>query len=493
LTRGPAPTSGRFVGQISAKAAQKTAEADGTAGQAADEATDRSAADGRGVFARPVRPDLTPQAVLALAAAAGLAAVLVGSAVFRRRAAKASPTRPAAQPSLDVPGPPSARSDSLADAPPAGLFPSQWREKTDQPALDRFISKVAAEAIEAWSSALDSIAGTPSPEDLQEAEDQLTWSLSRSLCSDELFAVLDEGRGLTWPQSGMLAAHFNSMRPPLRLPPPPAPQVRPRAAALGLAAAVGGAAGASLGGAAAAWLSFPPEIGLLPGAALGAAAAVRLAFYLSLNDQVRKILLAAVGGVALTDSLLLIAKGALVPAFLAGGRGSFVKRLAFYLGAAAALVFVKAEKTFDLALMRSQTLAAVEAYLEATAPLAVVLTHRLDKLGLTQFGLTSRDDETKLLWETASLVKRLRARPWASEDSILDELVRKLSNAGFQMSPPAQSIGPQQLIWTADLKDLYETFGLVEDGQPVLVEEEPIVRDGHVLRKGQVVRQLPPH
>jgi hypothetical protein len=46
--------------------------------------------------------------------------------------------------------------------------------------------------------------------------------------------------------------------------------------------------------------------------------------------------------------------------------------------------------------------------------------------------------------------------------------------------------GKRELLWSADLAAQYRPFGLVEDGDRVVVEQEPVLQNGVVIDVGRV-------
>jgi hypothetical protein len=142
------------------------------------------------------------------------------------------------------------------------------------------------------------------------------------------------------------------------------------------------------------------------------------------------------------------------------------------------------------------------------------LKEREDGLSLKE----GSKSDTALVGELAFLVNRLKERPDAAKEPLFSQLVRKLENAGYETGispdveaessskvssassveevkptsdhgtgPPRRAGQPRRLEWDHSLADRYEAFGLVENGQMVVIEEEPVFKEGKVIRKGQAV------
>ncbi|MCP4549933.1 MAG: hypothetical protein GY835_26040 [bacterium] len=69
----------------------------------------------------------------------------------------------------------------------------------------------------------------------------------------------------------------------------------------------------------------------------------------------------------------------------------------------------------------------------------------------------------------------------------VDDLLLTAGEAGFEgisSRTPAPATGPG--IWSAELSGEYETFGHIEEGDPILIERRPVTREGEVLKRGLV-------
>jgi pimeloyl-ACP methyl ester carboxylesterase len=245
-------------------------------------------------------------------------------------------------------------------------------------------------------------------------------------------------------------------------------------------------------------------LGRLVGSGAGAFLGTLLAVYLAQKNRVRKWILAGVGGLAFFDALGAIFSGALLPSFLSLGKSSLLKRLLFYGGAIAVLILVKGKKVYDQKSYQEAVAAKTGDYLAGAIPLILVLMFRL-KDGRLGFDADqkSRSNE-ELPEEVAYIVSRMLGKPELAREPLFTQLLRKLEKAGFEFpavndsqiaitaaGPRAQlgsgSRGPRKLAWEASLVDRYEPFGFIEDGRMVIIEEEPVYKNGKVVRKGQAV------
>ncbi|MDR2455646.1 MAG: hypothetical protein LBE49_03495, partial [Deltaproteobacteria bacterium] len=356
----------------------------------------------------------------------------------------------------------------------AGLFPSVWLSGASREGLAKWVSESAQEAAGVYLEALAAPGDAASRG--QEAEAKLSAALRGQISAGRLLELLcGDSEPIIDP--AVLSLHLSELMPTLRIP-PPSFSVSPRPSAMALAAALGALAGDMLGGAAAVKLGQPLETGIMAGAALGAAAFILLALWLGLNEKVRRVALALIGGAAVLDTASQAALGPLAP--IAGG-GSYFKRLALYLGAGASLLLIKAKPSLERTKTRENAVLAILSWLEEAVSLAAVLVRKV----AAPIGPAEKEESEELLAKIVPSVRTLLADPALRDSSALAELSRRLLNSGYEVSPKESA--PTALFWDDGLRERYDTFGLVRSGQKVVVEEEPVIKDDRVIRKGLVV------
>jgi hypothetical protein len=375
-----------------------------------------------------------------------------------------------------------ARNNLLELSPIVDLFPGQWLRDIDPIRLEKWLQSVKRLTIEKYLSALsqDKPHKMPGPQSVEAAKEKLALTLNQALTSSEAFAIFSPEKPLPIDQTNFLISHLNDLLPKMQIPLPQSVAGRSRLTVMALIAAIGGVAGNILGGGILHWLGQPAATGALIGSGLGAALLVGFALFLLQNEKYRKIVLAAVGGLALLDSLAFILKGGILPSWFGGQKSSWFKRLFFYSAAILALLLMKNQIQFDLGDHRREVEKALDAYLKSFIPIMLILMYRSEE----NLRKTLTSDQAELLLKVAGLVKKLSAKPGASENLLLSELSRKLTNAGFEMS---QDVSGKPMVWDEGLKELYDTFGYIKNGQKVIIEEEPIFKDGKVVKKGQAV------
>jgi hypothetical protein len=371
---------------------------------------------------------------------------------------------------------------SLALSPPAEVFPSQWLAKADKAALSSWLTASQNKALAAFFEEFLSLKSQNlvEPFDLKKATARLALSLKNSISEPALAQAFGSD------QSILLSAHLAALLPPFVIPPLEPEPPMPRLSALAVTASMGAIFGDLLGGRLLTFFNQPLETGILVGSALGAGAGVLACMAIARNKRLRRILLIATGAIAAIDAGGAIAKSAILPGFL-GGTGSFIKRLGIYLGFFVIVLFIKPQRANNPDKWRELLASSLRSYLNSAIAASAVLLYRLDnqsKLRLKAETVDSSD----LALSLVEPITKLMAQANLADNLPFSEIVRKMENAGFKLNPYIPGQKPLELIWEAKLSDSYDTYGLIQNGQIVIVEEEPIIKDGQVVKKGLVTR-----
>jgi hypothetical protein len=425
----------------------------------------------------------------------GLAVILgclIVAILYRRILVKRSPQTPKKlSPNKEIPLPKLAISlqEPLTLEPPANIFPSQWLGAADKVALAKYLEKVSLNATESFFRSLGELKPNvfPETERLKAASEQTAELLRRGLSAPELLEAINGGQSLSPENISLLALHLNELLPAFTMDPPETLSGELRPLVLGLMALLGSVLGYLLGGSLK-LLGVPADTGLFLGSALGAGAGAGLSLFFAQNKKARHWLMAAVGGLAFLEGLMVLLKGAFWPSLLAFGRKSIFKRLLIWVGLIFLLILVKGQKLFDLSRYKDAVSQKTRNYLALTLPLVTVLMFRLNEPPPTQeLSVQPKTSEEKeLIFDVVRLVRRLKTQGRLNDEPSFGELVRKLTNKGYETEPLVLE-GPRKLLWDDSLKDTYEPFGLIDIGQRVTIEDEPVIKDGQVVRKGLAV------
>ncbi|HYN77184.1 MAG TPA: hypothetical protein VES73_05265 [Lamprocystis sp. (in: g-proteobacteria)] len=266
--------------------------------------------------------------------------------------------------------------------------------------------------------------------------------------------------------------------------PGPLPGQALSAPRLAVAAAVGSLLGMMLLGGLLSLALDLRALGMVLGAATGAAAAMYLVGRLATSKALR-FALKGLMGVAFTADLL----GASALGFGAiWGRlvgVSLLRRVLVYTSVIALLAFTRGSTQYDAAAYRQQIREVIGQAVDFSALLLCGLAA----------GRVEQPQAAALDTDLARAIQGLHRTdsaglPTAAEAVLLE--ARRLGLDGLTAPPrfaqPDQATRPR-LRWDPDLAQQYRAFGLIEDGDTVIVEDEPVIVNGTVLEKGRVRKQ----
>jgi hypothetical protein len=281
-----------------------------------------------------------------------------------------------------------------------------------------------------------------------------------------------------------LRGSWLSLTPLWTLPAPPLARGLPPAR-LALAAALGSLLAMVVLGTLLNWTLDLPALGLLLGGPLGAAGAMYSVGRLAESKTLRRTLTALVGvaGVAELVGTATLGFGMLWVRLAGFG---LVRRVLLYAGLAALLAFTRDGGQYDAKAYREMVRDAVRQWVECASLL-------LCSLSLT--AVVERPGTLLLDPGMARAVQDLHGSdlpglPAAAEAVLLE--ARRLGLEGLDEAARFAAEGAperRQLRWGPELAQHYRPFGLIELGDPVIVEDEPVIQNGVVLEKGRVRKQ----
>jgi hypothetical protein len=319
----------------------------------------------------------------------------------------------------------------------------------------------------------------PSPAQLERATASAREAVFAALTADAVLDTLPTPP----PDAGAreaLRSSWLSLNPAWGLPGPP-PGQGLSAQRLAVAAAVGSLLGMTvLGGLLNLALDLR-AVGMVIGAPAGAAAAMYAVGRVAESKSLR-FALQALMGVAFTADLF----GAAALGFGAiWGRlvgFSLLRRLFVYAGVISLLAFTRGSAQYDTGAYRKT--------------IREVIRQSVDFSALLLCGLSAGQVEpAKVAALDAGLARAIQGLhrtdgtglPTAAEAVLLE--ARRLGLDGVATPPrfaqPTQAERPRRR-WDAELAQQYRAFGLIEEGDTVIVEDEPVIVNGNVLEKGRV-------
>ena len=270
------------------------------------------------------------------------------------------------------------------------------------------------------------------------------------------------------------------------LPPPPVSQGLP-AERLAIAAGVGSLLGMTLlGGLLHLALDLRP-LGMALGGVGGAAGGIYLVGKLADNRTLRVTLTALVGAAFTTE--LLVSASALGLGALWGRLGGLglLRRTLVYGAVVALLAFTRGRSHYDTGAYRQAISAVIRPAVDYVALL-------LGALSAEQAALPAAPPPGGGL--DADLARAIQGLhrsdapglPTAVESLLLE--ARRLGLDGVGTPPrfvqPDPATARPRLRWEAGLAQQYRPFGLIEEGDTVIVEDEPVIVNGKLVEKGRV-------
>lgn len=340
------------------------------------------------------------------------------------------------------------------------------------------VSALSAALSDTWLSRVGE-ADFPADSDLERAAAAVRQQALDDFADDALITAVPDAPADSNSIEALRSAWFG-MIPALAIP-APRPQLELAPWRLALAAATGSLLGVLVIGAVFNLLLDMRATGMLLGAVLGAGAATYGVLMLARSEKLRKrlaLLLGLASVVQVFASVATVGLGGL------WGRlgGSLLKRMLAFAAVVALLLFTRESRYFDQEAFRPQVEAAVRRWLEYGLLLLFALSReQRETRQLAVFDAGLGRAITELQQSSAEDL------PLAAEAVILEARRGGLEGvdapAGFTAS---EGGGKQELLWSAELAAGYRPFGLVEDGDRVVVEKQPVLQNGVVIDVGRV-------
>lgn len=280
-----------------------------------------------------------------------------------------------------------------------------------------------------------------------------------------------------------LRSSWLSLNPAWGLPSPP-PGRGLSTQRLAVAAAVGSLLGMTvLGGLLNLTLGLR-GVGMLVGASGGGAAAMYAVGKLA-DSKTLRFTLKALMGVAWTADLL--GAGALRFGAIWGRLAGFglLRRVLVYAAVVSLLAFTRGSAQYDTRAYRNAVRDAIRQAVDFSSLLLCGLS--AERVATPQTASMDADLARAILGLHRADGVGL---PTAAEAVLLE--ARRLGLEGVAAAPRFTQSAPSErprLRWSPELAAQYRPFGLIEEGDTVIVEDEPVILNGSVLEKGCVRKQ----
>ena len=351
---------------------------------------------------------------------------------------------------------------------------------------DEVVATVATEAaVRAFVANLGD-SRCPSRDELQSAINASRGKLREFLFDRKTINALNRADSFNDSRLDAIALKFSRFAPPLNCPPLPVfTELNP--IRMSLAAMLGAVFGGLIGSFVGIYFLAMRDVGLLVGAPLGAFALTWGLEQASRSVWISRTLITALG----------VATAAEVWAYLSvnpvaviwrklSGRDS-IKRITVYLLIIALLVFTRRRVTYDREILEQSVRQSVEGWLHnALRVLAVLIEQQATQPN------RGRSEEQAI----AELGKRIIELNSSTPENLqghVQDVIESARDAGFEgldnATTSSKSNDKSVLTWAEPMRERYDSFGYVEDGDTVFVEQEPVVRSGDLLKKGLVRKQ----
>lgn len=253
---------------------------------------------------------------------------------------------------------------------------------------------------------------------------------------------------------------------------------------LAIAAAIGSLLGMALLGGLLNLTLGVRGLGMLIGGPGGAALAMYAVGRLTESKALRGVLKTLLG-VAWTADLLGAASlglGALWGRLAGVG---LLRRILVYAGVVSLLAFTRGGAQYDTRAYRDSVGDLIRQWVDVSSVLLCCLSARP----------VTTPSETVLDAGLARAIQDLHRSdatnlPAAAEALLLE--ARRMGLEGVSMPPrfvQSDRAERPRPSWNSELEQQYRPFGLIEDGDTVIVEDEPVIQNGRVLEKGRVRKQ----
>ena len=369
----------------------------------------------------------------------------------------------------------------------------------------RRLSLEAAEALA--GNCMRSLAGAvkqrkiPSTEELRHAEQELNPEIGRLVVSDEWIGFLQplDGKAVS-----TVAREIERLLPPFELPRPDAAKHEISPVAAGICGAVGAVLGMLAAAGICRFALGTQNEGMLFGAALGALILTWGMIFVASNKTIQNRIIGILGVASIMDAVFLFASGWWKPlSFIFGIRAKtrLIRRIVIYVTLIIFVLMTRRKSEFDVDRYREAVRDKIRHHLDFALSIIAVLGQIVLRIDTNTVAAASSDGKT--LHKIAVTARQFgQSKTVHDVGDVLGVLLQELRNGGYNIEKPDPSLfesrtvpepldeRPPSIVWNEDLSDRYDVFGFLENGELAVVMEEPLLRDGLIVTKGQVKKSL---
>ncbi len=238
-----------------------------------------------------------------------------------------------------------------------------------------------------------------------------------------------------------------------------------------------------------------PQTGFTLGSILGSGGMVLAMWYVSENKKVRRYLTAALGVASAAEAAILFGKmsgvgmvwSALSAKFKTSGFLNGLKRIFIYLAIILALRLSVRKPVFN----RSEYEKNLQICLSLWLDHALTFLQQLTRQPQRQAQSTANDPARLPKKIGAYLLKLHQSSPANLPESAAEMLIaaRGLGFEGLDGEPlfiSGKSNELKPFAWEKSLEKKFITLGIIDEGDTVFVESQPVIQNGQVIEKGSV-------
>ncbi len=316
------------------------------------------------------------------------------------------------------------------------------------------------------------------------------------LCSESWLTEILGEQDLDETQRAYLALEFTAWMSehPLQLPTPTFSE-RLSGFKLAFATMLGTLGGALLLSGAFRFFAGDPQTGFTLGSILGAGGMVLAMWYASENKKVRRYLTAALGVASAAEVAILFGKisgigmvwSALSAKFKTSGFLNGLKRIFIYISIILVLRLSVRKPVFNRIEYEKNLQICLSLWLDHALTFLKQLARQSEKQPQLSAG-----DQAQVPKKIGAYLLKLHQSSREDLPESAAEMLIAARNLGFDglagepLFISGKFSNAQPFVWEKSLEEKFNTLGIIEEGDTVFVESQPVIQNGKVIEKGSV-------